>query len=47
MLLAGLLHGIGKLILADNVPREYKRVVKEAKEAGSNLVVGKRQYGVI
>lgn len=32
MLLAGLMHDIGKLILADNIPREYKRVIKEAKE---------------
>ena len=32
LLLAGLLHDIGKLILSDNLPNEYKKVLNETKE---------------
>ena len=37
LLAAGLLHDIGKIILSDSFPEEYKKVVKEAKEKGEEI----------
>lgn len=37
LLAAGLLHDIGKMILSDNLPGGYKKVLEEAEESGEEI----------
>lgn len=43
LLAAGLVHDIGKIILADNFPDEYERIVKEAEERGEEVYLSEKR----
>jgi putative nucleotidyltransferase with HDIG domain len=41
---AGVLHDLGKIILADGLPEEYSAVLKESRETGTPLIEVERKH---
>jgi HD-like signal output (HDOD) protein/CheY-like chemotaxis protein len=41
---AGILHDVGKLILADRLPEQYEEIIKEAQATGTPLVDVERKH---